>query len=523
MENIVNELGRQALAQPQKAAIIDKAFSFIGYKYRSFSYARLANDVAHAAKILQDRGIKPGDRILVFVPMSYSLYVTLLAIFYTGAVAVFIDAWADKRRLRQACALMQPVGFIGSLKAQLLRVLSDIRKIPIKLTVGSLRTKSSDLPPSSFAGAQRAPDDEALVTMTTGSTGQPKGVKRTYESLNNQARSHQDHLPMAPDDVDLTALPIFVLSNLIQGATSVLPRFNPAKPDRFKPKVILNQIRSCGVTSSIGSPAFFEKLADHMLSENQKTNLNCIYTGGAPVFKTLAIKLKQAFDCSEVFIVYGCSEVEPISKIKVDDVVTSDVALGVPVGAGVTGLEVKLLRPHEEPIILSPQFPITSFESGPGEIGEIILAGSHVVKGYIGDQEATRQNKILEGAKVWHRTGDAGSMDEQGRIYIQGRIKNRMTHDGRTFYPLPFEQKLTELNQVEFSAVLEVEGKAFVIIEALKSSSAEEQKQILQNAKEIMDGISCQYLILDKIPRDPRHRSKVNFEEMKKLIADSHL
>ncbi len=146
-----------------------------------------------------------------------------------------------------------------------------------------------------------------------------------------------------------------------------------------------------------------------------------------------------------------------------------------------------------------------------------------MVKGYIGDQEATRQNKILEGAKVWHRTGDAGSMDDQGRIYIQGRIKNRMTHDGRTFYPLPFEQKLTELNQVEFSAVLEVEGKAFVVIEALKSSSAEEQKQILQNAKEIMDGISCQYLILDKIPRDPRHRSKVNFEEMKKLIADSHL
>ncbi len=132
--NITAKLFDHAAASPDKVAlIINRRRPFRDAAEESISYRQIAQDTLFAAAALRAKGFKKGDRILVFVPMSYSLYVTILSILYIGAEAVFIDSWASRKRLVDCCRAVRPRGFIGSAMAQALTVLAEIRRIPIRL------------------------------------------------------------------------------------------------------------------------------------------------------------------------------------------------------------------------------------------------------------------------------------------------------------------------------------------------------------------------------------------------------
>ena len=141
-----------------------------------------------------------------------------------------------------------------------------------------------------------------MLTSLYRSTGLPKGVKRTWKSLSAQGNLHK---LFDRDDVILTALPIFVISNLGQGTTSVLPCFNPTKPADFNPIEVLNQMRDLSVTSALGSPSFFERLIPSLKSgEKLPEKFSKLYTGGAPVFKPLALSINSYFR-NVAYVVYG--------------------------------------------------------------------------------------------------------------------------------------------------------------------------------------------------------------------------
>src|SRR5207237_1199027 len=101
------------------------------------TFGELAARVRSAAARLRREGIQPGDRVLLFVPMSIDLYVALLACFHAGAAAVFIDAWAGRERIDTAVRAARPKAFIGTWKAHLLRLsLPSLRRIPVALLAG---------------------------------------------------------------------------------------------------------------------------------------------------------------------------------------------------------------------------------------------------------------------------------------------------------------------------------------------------------------------------------------------------
>ncbi|KPA16319.1 peptide synthase [Candidatus Magnetomorum sp. HK-1] len=520
--NIVSKVIEICQKFPEKKAIIYQNDQFF-FKthYEKVTYRQLYIDVIDTAKRLKKYGFKQGDRILVFVPMSYELYVIALAILYIGAVLVFVDAWSNKNRLSMACDIVKPVGFIGTLKAQILRLSGAIRKIPIKVISNSLVSNSQEVIDQLRTGTPEnvSLENEAIVTFTTGSTGAPKAAKRTHGFLLSQRKALMAHMSLQDNDVDLATLPIFVLNNMSLGVTTVLPNFNPAKPSDFDPKKLLEQINTLNITSSIGSPAFFENLANYLVKTKTPSSFKTIYTGGAPIFKPLAIKLRQAFPKTDVHVVYGATEVEPVSSISLDDYIQQDHSSGLPVGKKVDSLKIKIIKPSNEPIIINDNESIQKYEVSDDEVGEILVSGDHVLKEYIGSPLEFKKNKIVCDGELWHRTGDAGRIDSKGFIYLHGRVKNRFLNvHKKNVFALPIEQELLNIDKIEFSSIFSVKDKLYIALEPENTLSRLEKKNIISMIKDKFKDLNIDEIVfIDKIPRDPRHNSKANYEKLVEL------
>ncbi|MEO6332428.1 MAG: AMP-binding protein [Gemmatimonadaceae bacterium] len=508
--NIAARLAERAWLHPERLALLDGR-SKVGF-------SQLAEEVDAIGGALERGGVRAGDNVLVFVPMSVHLYTTLLGCLHAGAVAVFVDAWSDRRRLDAAVHAARPRAFVGSARAQLLRLASGpIRRIPRHFIAGTRALKGG---PSSAAIVDG--DSAALVTFTTGSTGTPKAAVRSHAFLWAQHEVLAAHLGLRESDVDMPTLPIFVLNNLALGVPSILPAFDPRRPGDINPRRIYAQIVREGVTTSSGSPAFYERLADWCLHRRLTLPLRSIFTGGAPVLPPLARRLRDAVQ-GTVHVLYGSTEAEPISGITSDEMVAlSEIpgSEGVCAGFPVPEIELRLVRPHDELMELGPAgWP--EWDVAAGETGEVVVTGRHVLRGYLGDPGAERRNKIADGARVWHRTGDAARFDAEGRLWLMGRVRERVRRDGKVWWPLPAEVRARSVAGISHAAYLGLpdqllEQRAVLCVEA----DPREIPRLRTALRRALDGWPLDELrVLRRIPRDPRHASKTNADALRALLA----
>ena len=492
INNITEILFKNAEKFPDKIAII--------HKNKKINYGGLAADVKDYACYFLEKGLKKGDNVLIFVPMSIELYKILCSIFHIGATAVFIDAWADRKRLQDALSIVHCKAFIGCAKAFVLKLLSSkVAAINLNFMTGfnKFKPKTSAIAglPNNISG-----EDTALITFTTGSTGKPKAAKRTHDFLLNQHYILKKHMEPKQDDIDLTTLPIFVLNNLACGTTSVIPDFNPAKPANINPQKISAEIKKYKINTSAGSPKFYEKLTQ----SKEQVNLERIFTGGAPVFPKLAKKLEDFFKNTKIEILYGSTEAEPISSISSSELLNYDTSpnSGLLVG-NPSDINLKIIKYVNE--------PVKDFESlwlKNGETGEICVEGKHVLKEYYNSDEAQNFAKIKYKGQIWHRTGDAGYLDEQGRLFLMGRAKNKFEHNGKEYYVFPFENLLLENESIEIGTILKHNDKICIVAE-LKGGFKDTK----------IDNIPYDRMIfLKKIPRDPRHNSKIDYDKLKSML-----
>src|SRR5579859_2023113 len=174
--NIAEILQGHAGTHPALPAIIDTHRG----RSRSTSFAELDRAAARAASLLWQQGLRPGDAVLVFHPMSVELYVALLAIFRLGLIAMFLDPSAGKEHIERCCALHNPRALIASPRAHLLRIWSSaVRRIPIRFVIGlpvpgAVRWSRLERLPVHEQLIPCSPETPALLTFTSGSTGQPK-------------------------------------------------------------------------------------------------------------------------------------------------------------------------------------------------------------------------------------------------------------------------------------------------------------------------------------------------------------
>jgi acyl-CoA synthetase (AMP-forming)/AMP-acid ligase II len=154
-------------------------------------------------------------------------------------------------------------------------------------------------------------------------------------------------------------------------------------------------------------------------------------------------------------------------------------------------------------------------ELPPGEIGEICVTGDHVLKEYVGGEEIWRENKIPVSGEVWHRTGDAGYRDESGMLWLVGRARQGFMHHGRWHFPFIVEDRLSRVEGVAAGTVVVAGGEPVAAVELRGPIDASTLLTRLQSA-----GIPCErVVVVDAIPRDPRHRSKIDYDKLGRMVV----
>src|SRR5689334_14545295 len=320
---ILRDRAKQAGSQP---AVVDRD--------GAVSFEQLDRWSARLAAALEAAGLRRGDRVLLAHPISIRLYAALIGLFRLGATALLLDPSAGRAYLDRCCRLAEPRGFVGIPKAHLLRLVSSgIRRIPIKIAIGgsvpgaTRIDRRAPAAPKLEPGLEHQPEPEherererariepcedetpALLTFTSGSTGEPKAALRTHGFLLAQQRVLTDSLRLRPGAIDLTTLPVFVLSNLASGVTSLLPDADLRRPGAIDPEPVLRQIDHYRPASLIAAPAFLERLLSHSPSNPLMAGLGWdsfehIFTGGAPVFPRLLLTLRARAPQAAITAVY---------------------------------------------------------------------------------------------------------------------------------------------------------------------------------------------------------------------------
>jgi len=406
------------------------------------TYGELERRVERVAAALRAHGFETGDRVLVFVPMSIPLYVLLLGVFRAGGVALFLDPWCTPQQMAHVCGLAQPRWFAAVPKAFLFLLRHRaLRAIPWRLSTTPfpcgprltlprlLREGGGDA-----AAAPRAAGDTAMVTFTSGTTGRPKGADRTHGFLRAQHDIIRRVFGYRAEDTDLSTFPVFTLNSLACGMTAVLPHMDFRRPTDADPDWILRQLADEGVTTVVGSPAFFDAVAGGAAEDGRTCPaVRAAFTGGGPVsFRTLH-RMQQLFPNARVQVAYGSTEAEPIAHIDAGEVLATEgetaAGRGICVGRPIEDIACRLVPPRDGPLDAAGEVPA-------GAVGEIAVAGPHVCRSYYGDEDAVHRNKIREpDGRVWHRTGDLARRDEAGRLWLAGRLSARIRRGGETWDP----------------------------------------------------------------------------------------
>ena len=506
MKNICKVLSEVAAKYPDQVALVDRHRG----RRRELRFSELDEATAFGAQQLSEFGLEVGDTVLFLHPVSIELYTALLSVFKAGMTAMFVDPSVGREGIEACCQLRQPQGFFGSPKAHLLRLFSrSIRRAPVKMHSGSCFLPGSRRwHPAGDGWAEVVDGAEvpALITFTSGSTGEPKGVARSHEFLIAQHRALENALGLVGGETDLITLPVFALANLGSGLTSVLADTDLAKPGEADAVAVARQIFEESVSRVAASPAFFEAMLEQPESLSR---LKRIATGGAPVFPPLLDRLAEAAPEAEVFAVYGSTEAEPIAHVERGEILAEDLERmkaggGLLVGKPVDEIDLRILPDQfGTPVFEDPgDLPV-------GEIGEIVVSGEHVLDGYL-DGVGDDETKFRVGDRVWHRTGDAGALDESGRLWLMGRCTAKL--GGGEVYPFSVECALSFVSGLRRSAVTEFRGERLLVVEV--------------EGEDVLEGIRAgeiaakfdRVVRVEKIPVDRRHQAKVDYPALRELL-----
>lgn len=520
--NLAELLSAQATAHPNTPAILD----FPHGQKRCLTFAELELASARVATLLLQANLRPGETVLVLQPMSAELYIALAAIFRLGLVAMFLDPGQGMKHIEQCCALQRPQALIASDKAQLLRLLSPVlRQIQHKFVIGlpvpgAIPWWLADKLIPTLEIYTCSPETPALLTFTSGSTGQPKAALRSHHFLLSQHHALAESLSLTAGQVDLATMPIVLLTNLASGVTSLIPPVNLRQPGRIDPAPVVTQIQTEQVASTVASPALLEKLVAYcLLNQIVLSTLRRVFSGGAPVFPNLLGQLQQVAPQAEIFAVYGSTEAEPMAKVAYHTIGAGDVesmrnGRGLLVGSSVDTLQLRII-PDQWGTALGSYQP-TEFEvmcCQTGTVGEIVVSGEHVLSGYlygIGNQET----KFSVDGAIWHRTGDAGYRDAQGRLWLLGRCAARINDRHGVLYPFAVECAVSFQPGVRRSAVIEHAGQRLLIIE-----TSNKNLSLTQIQKALVWAHLDAIRIVPHLPVDKRHNAKIDYPALLKLVA----
>jgi len=493
------------------------------------TYEQLLDRAAALQVGLARKGLVCGDRVLVVATPGVALYALVIALLGAGMVPVLLDRGMSRPRLMASIRASGAKAAVGDRKLlRLWWLLPPLWQLPRYALDGKAPgvtrlLKTDGLPsPQAFQCVPLEPDHHGLITFTSGSTGQPKGADRTHHSLIEQHRAIRAHWPDQQDDLDSPCFPVLVLHNLCCGISTLLPATDLAHPGQANGPAVLEQLQENQVTRIACAPAYLARLVD--AGQEAGTTLpamRSVVVGGSTLSEQLARDCQGLFPNARVRIVYGSTEAEPIADIDLPQLLANwHNGEGHLVGKPADMVAVKIIPPFH-PMENADQ--IETCPRKPGQIGEILVSGPHVLQGYVDNPAANRENKIpRKNGGVWHRTGDAGYLDEEGRIWLVGRMKDALRIGDEPRYCFPAEKALDRLPGVRRSALLPPlpgcgDGDSILVVEGDTEATA--LRAVLRH----YGYQNTRLYWVKSMPVDGRHNSKIDRAALVTLIRKKQL
>jgi long-chain acyl-CoA synthetase len=407
------------------------------------TYAMLDGAAARIAHLLEDKGLQPGDRVGLMLPNVPYFPAIYYGILRAGGVVVPMNVLLKSREVSYylqdsgAKLVFAWHGFADEAEQGASEAGAEVVSVApgeFEQLVGGYDTEHEVL--------DRKADDTAVILYTSGTTGQPKGAELTHGNLHKNCDVTSNTLGgFDASDVLLGALPLFhsfgqtctMNSAICQGATvTMLPRFDPVKA--------LEIIERDGVTVFQGVPTMYNAMlhSDRADSTDLSTLRLCM-SGGAAIAVELMRGFEKKFDCI-ILEGYGLSETSPVASFNHPDKERKPGSIGTPI----KGVEMQVWDDDGN-------------EVEQGEVGEIVIRGHNLMKGYWQRPDATGEAITDDG---WFKSGDMATVDEDGYFFIVDRKKDLIIRGGYNVYPREIEEVLYEHPAIQEAAVVGVPDEA---------------------------------------------------------------
>ncbi|TCN58479.1 acyl-CoA synthetase (AMP-forming)/AMP-acid ligase II [Rhodococcus sp. SMB37] len=379
--------------------------------HTDLSYREFADRVDAFAAQLRDRGLDAGDVLAVMLPNRAELLVALMAAWRIGAIATPINPLFTEAEARYQ---IEDSGAVLVLNEGAVAPSADRATIPVD-------DIATEPPPDRFEHRPAA-NDTALLIYTSGSTGRPKGVELTHGNLAFMASSFRLHLQLTAQDHCLLILPLFHVNAIaVSFLAPIAAGAQLTITGKFSPHRFFEDVARLRPTYFSAVPTIYALLVSQPSDPAADTSsLRFGICGAAPISNELLDRVEQRFDLA-VVEGYGLTEGTCASACNPIDGPRKPGT----VGPALPGQEIAIAGPGGA---LLPT----------GTIGEVIIKGPNVMRGYLNRPDDTRDT-VVDG---WLHTGDVGRLDEDGYLTLVDRIKDMIIRGGENLYPKEIENAL---------------------------------------------------------------------------------
>ena len=494
---------------------------------RSISWAELDRQVNAISAGMTATGLRPGDRVALLIPPSIDLTVALYAVWRAGGVIVVADKGLGVRGMGRALRgadldhlIADTAGLLASRAMRLPGHRMAVRRSSSPMRRLCLVEHSLDELAVSGLGRPVAPDaesgDEAAVLFTSGATGPAKGVLYRHRQVRAQLSLIRDTYALTGDDRIVAAFAPFALYGPALGLPSVVPRTDVTKPGELTAAALGEAAAAIGATVVFASPAALRNVvatAD-ALTAGQRSALGSVrllMSAGASVPAELLEEVALVLPNADLHTPYGMTEALPLTDISLTEIRAAGEGDGVCVGRPLRGVRLRVAALDRAGTASD------ELTSTPGVIGEIWACASHIRDRYDSSWVVDAAAAAHPG---WHRTGDVGFLDDQGRLWIQGRAVHVITTADGPVTPVGIELRVQRALEEAELITRSAAGVAVVgvgpagtqqVVVVLAARGGPLAPTVLVDAVRAAAGRSVSaVLVMDKLPVDIRHNSKID-------------
>lgn len=486
----------------------DKHFLFSEADGRQFSYAEFDAAVNRTAALLVSQGVQKGDVVSLLMPNSAEYVVAYFACWKLGALAGPVNSLLKPHELiyiisnSEAKVVLAHSDFLTTIES----IRSDLPALRAVITFDDEQVATHDVGPTrGVPEANINKDDEAIIIYTSGTTGKPKGCLLTHGNVIANARQIVEWLNFTENDRLLTIMPLFhmnavsvtTMSALYSGGSTVIsPKFSAS---RFWEIISNYQITSFGSVATMLS-MLLTTYPDGVPEGLKTDRLRFAMCGSAPVPAEVLKRFEEIFNCL-VIEGYGLSESTCRSTFNPPDARRRAGSCGLPIGN-----EMKVVDDDDR-------------EVEEGALGEIVLRGENILKGYYKNPDATT-TAFRNG---WFHTGDIGYRDLDGFFYIVDRKSDMIIRGGENIYPREIDEVLYQHPSVSAAAAIGVsdalygeEVAAFIV---LKEGVTATEEELIGFCRGRLADYKCPKTVrfVSEIPKGPT--GKLLKRELSKLAA----